>query len=141
MHRGFARSLVVGAVLLVPTLAFAWANEQQFVTRVHKHEFSRVSLSGEGCIVKARLSFDAPAEAYASETAARNYYRFHARIKLDSGHLLLTDVFHNQTPGPHTFDYQEDTTAHGCWAKGESHAFGVDVEGCRGRGCTPAAFK
>ena len=91
--------------------------------------------------MKARLFFDAPAEAYESETASRNYYRFHARIKLDSEHVLLTGVFHNQKPGPHVFDYQEDTTANGCWAKSDSHARAVDVEGCRGRGCVPAPFE
>jgi len=141
MQRRFARSIIVSAALLVPTLALAWTNEQQFVTRVHKHEFSRVLLSAEGCTIKARLFFEAPAEAYESETASRNHYRFHARIKLDSEHVLLSGVFYNQTPGAHVYDYQEDTTAHGCWAKRESHAFGVDVEGCRSRGCTPAPFK
>ncbi|HEY3256685.1 MAG TPA: hypothetical protein VGJ91_22160 [Polyangiaceae bacterium] len=141
MHQQFARSIIVSAGLLLPALALAWTQEQQFAARVHKHEFSRVLLSGEGCTVKARLFFDAPAEAYEHELASKNYYRFHARIKLDAEHVLLTGVFHNQTPGAHFFDYQEDTTAHGCWAKRESHVFGVDVEGCRGRGCTPAPFK
>ncbi|MEI9937805.1 MAG: hypothetical protein WDO69_11355 [Pseudomonadota bacterium] len=141
MDRRFARSIIVSAALLVPTLALAWTQEQEFVTRVHKHEFSRVVLTGDGCTIKVRLFFDAPAEAYENETASRNYYRFHARIKLDSAHVLLTEVFHNQTPGAHVYEYQEDTTAHGCWAKSESHARGVDVEGCRGRGCTPAPFK
>ena len=141
MHRLFSRSIIVSAALLVPALAVAWTQEQQFAARVHKHEFSRVRLSAEGCTIKARLFFDAPAEAYESETAQRNHYRFHARIKLDSERVLLTGVFFNQTPGPHVYDYQEDTTAHGCWAKREGHAFGVDVEGCRGRGCTPAPFK
>ena len=141
MHQLFARSIIVSAALLVPALALAWTQEQQFAARVHKHEFSRVRLSAEGCTIKARLFFDAPAEAYESETAQRNYYRFHARIKLDSEHVLLTGVFHNQKPGQQVYDYQEDTAAHGCWAKSESHAFGVDVEGCRGRGCTPAPFK
>jgi hypothetical protein len=140
MFRRFVGSLTVGALLL-PALAYAWTQEQEFSARVHKHAFSRVQLSAEGCIVKARLFFDAPAEAYESETASRNYYRFHARIKLDSGHLLLTGVFHNQAPGPHQFDYEEDTAGAGCWAKSESHARGVDVEGCRGRGCTPGPFK
>lgn len=140
MHRQFVRSIVVSAGLLVPALAFAWTQEQQFAARVHKHEFSRVVLSGEGCIVKVRLFFDAPAEAYKNEIASKNYYRFHARIKLDSEHVLLTQIFHDQTPGAQVFDYQEDTTAHGCWAKSESHARSVDVEGCRGRGCTPAPF-
>ena len=132
---------MTSVALLVPALAFAWTQEQQFAARVHKHEFSRVVLTGEGCTVKARLFFEAPAEGYESETASRNYYRFHARIKLDSEHVLLTDVFYNQTPGPHVYEYKQDTTAQGCWAKGESHARGVDIEGCRGRGCTPVPFK
>ena len=141
MHRCFARSIIVSAALLVPALAFAWKQEQQFAARVHKHEFSRVLLTGEGCTLKARVFFDAPAEAYESETASRNHYRFHARIKIDSEHILQTRVFYNETSGAHVFDYEEDTTARGCWAKREAHAFGVDVEGCRGRGCTPAPFK
>ena len=141
MHQRFVRAVVVSATLLLPTLALAWTNEQEFVARVHKHEFSRVQLSTDGCTLKARLCFDAPAEAYESDTASRNHYRFHARIKLDSEHVLLTNIFYNETPGAHVFDYREDTTEKGCWAKSESHARSVDVEGCRGRGCTPAAFK
>ncbi|HEX2670781.1 MAG TPA: hypothetical protein VHM25_07915 [Polyangiaceae bacterium] len=140
MHRRIVRSILATALLL-PALAYAWSNEQEFSARVHKHAFSRVQLSSEGCVLKARLFFDAPAEAYESESPARNYYRFHGRIKLDTEHVMLTGVFHNQTPGPHQFDYREDTTAAGCWAKAESHARAVDVEGCRGRGCTPAPFK
>lgn len=140
MYRRLLGPLVSGALLL-PALAYAWTQEQQFEARVHKHEFSRVRLSAEGCVVTARLFFDAPSEAYASDSPARNYYRFHARIKLDAKHVLLTGVFHNQTPGPHQFDYREDTTADGCWAKTESHVQGVEVEGCRGRGCNPAPFK
>ncbi|MEI9947404.1 MAG: hypothetical protein WDO74_00035 [Pseudomonadota bacterium] len=139
--RRFFRAITLSAALLVPALAGAWTQEQAFGARVHKHEFSRVQLTGEGCTVQARLFFDAPTDAYESETAARNYYRFHARIKLDSAHVLLTEVFYSQTPGPHVYEYREDTTPRGCWAKRESHAFGVDVEGCRGRGCTPAPFK
>lgn len=142
MFPRLARSTIVCAVLLsLPSLADAWTQDQPFGARVHKHEFSRVLLTAEGCTVTARLFFDAPAEAYPSETASRNYYRFHARIKLDNEHVLFSGVFHNQTPGAHVFDFQEDTTASGCWAKGESHPRAVDVEGCRGRGCTPAPFK
>ncbi|HET7541187.1 MAG TPA: hypothetical protein VFK05_15020 [Polyangiaceae bacterium] len=140
MYWRFARSLAACALLL-PALAYAWTQEQQFEARVHKHEFSRVVLSAEGCVLQAHLFFDAPSEAYKSESASKNYYRFHARIKLDSKHVLLTGVFHNQTPGPHQLDYREDTTDSGCWAKDESHVQAVDVEGCRGRGCTPAPFK
>ena len=140
MHRPLARSLILGGLLL-PALGYAWTDDQGFNARVHQHAFSRVQLSARGCVVQARLFFDAPKEAYESETASRNYYRFHARIKLDTEHVLLTGYFYNQAPGPHQFDYREDTTAAGCWAKSENHARAVDVEGCRGRGCTPSPFK
>lgn len=141
MPQRFVRAVAVSATLLLPALALAWTQDQEFAARVHKHEFSRVQLSADGCTLKARLFFDAPAEAYESETASRNHYRFHARIKLDSEHVVLTGIFYNETPGAHSYEYREDTTAQGCWAKTESHPRGVDVEGCRGRGCTPAPFK
>jgi hypothetical protein len=91
--------------------------------------------------VKLRLFFDAPEEAFKNEDASRNFYRFHARIKLDAGHVILTRIFHNEAPGARTYDYEEDTSSAGCWGKTESHVQGVDVEGCRGRGCTPEPFK
>lgn len=134
--------LIVGsAACLVPALALAWTQEAQFGARVHKHEFSRVSLTAVGCTIKARVFFDAPDEAYKDPTPSRNYYRFHARIKLDSEHALITRVFHNDAPGARVYDYEQDTSAEGCWAKTESHPRDVDVEGCRGRGCTPEPFK
>ena len=133
--------LAASAALLVPALAFAWTQEAPFSARVHKHEFSRVTLTAEGCTFKARLFFDAPAEAYKDEVPSRDYYRFHARIKLDSERVVITRFFHNDAPGARVYDYEQDTTSDGCWAKVESHPRGVDVEGCRGRGCTPEPFK
>jgi hypothetical protein len=141
MNRRISGVLVAGMALLVPTLASAWAAEANFSARVHKHEFSRVTLNAAGCTAKVRVFFDAPEEAYKDDVPARNYYRFHARIKLDSGHQVVTRVFHNDGPGARIYDYEQDTTADGCWAKSDSHAQGVDVEGCRGRGCTPEPFK
>jgi hypothetical protein len=133
--------LAASAALLAPALALAWTQSADFGARVHKHEFSRVVLTGEGCMLKARVFFDAPEEAYKDDIASRNYYRFHARIKLDSEHVVLTRFFHNDAPGARVYDYEQDTTSEGCWAKTESHARGVDVEGCRGRGCRPEPFK
>jgi hypothetical protein len=130
-----------GVALLVPTLAFAWNQQADFGARVHKHQFSRVTLTVLGCTLKARLFFDAPEEAYKDEIASRNYYRFHARIKLDSAHVVETRVFHNDAPGARVYDYEQDTTNDGCWARAEVHPQGVDVEGCRGRGCNPEPFK
>jgi hypothetical protein len=133
--------LVASAALLVPALGLAWSQDAQFGARVHKHEFSRAMLTASGCTFKVRLFFDAPEEAYKNEDPSRNYYRFHARIKLDTDHVIMTRFFHNDAPGARVYDYEEDTTSAGCWAKTESHARGVDVEGCRGRGCTPEPFK
>ena len=132
---------VIMAGVLLPGLAFGWTERAPFGARVHKHEFSSVLLSNEGCTLKTRLFFDAPEEAYKDEIASKNYYRFHARIRLDDSHSVITRVFHNDAPGAREYDYDEDTTSAGCWAKTEAHARGVDVEGCRGRGCKPEPFK
>jgi hypothetical protein len=133
--------LAASAALLVPALAFAWAQEAPFSAHVHKHEFSRVTLTAVGCTIKARVFFDAPPEAYKDEAPSRNYYRFHARIQLDTQHVVITRFFHNDAPGARVYDYDQDTTSEGCWAKTESHPRDVKVEGCRGRGCTPEPFK
>ncbi len=133
--------LGAGAALLAPTLAFAWTAEAPFDARVHQHEFSRVVLTGVGCVLKTRVFFDAPDEAYKDDIVSRNYYRFHARIKLAGGHVVVTRYFHNDAPGARVYDYDQDTTAEGCWAKTEGHAQAVNVEGCRGRGCKPEDFK
>jgi hypothetical protein len=131
----------LAAALLVPSLALAWSQEGPFSARVHQHEFSRVTLTAVDCTIKTRLFFDAPEEAYKDAAPSRNYYRFHARIELDSEHLVITHFFHNDTPGARVYDYEQDTTAEGCWAKTESRPRDVNVEGCRGRGCTPEPFK
>lgn len=139
-NRPFA-VLAASAALLVPALALAWNQEAQFGARVHKHQFSRVLLEGKECSLKLRIFFDAPEEAYKDDAQGRNYFRFHARIKLDSNRVVLTRIFHNDAPGAREYDYEQDTTSEGCWAKTESHVRAVDVEGCRGRGCKPEDFK
>jgi hypothetical protein len=141
VHSRICGTLTATAALLVSALGLAWSQEAPFDAHVHKHAFSRVTLTATDCTVKVRLFFDAPVEAYKNEDPSRNYYRFHARIKLDSEHVILTRYFHNDAPGAHVYDYEEDTTAAGCWAKTESHVRAVNVEGCRGRGCTPEPFK
>jgi hypothetical protein len=133
--------VVLSAALVLPSLALAWSKEATFMARVHKHEFSRATVDSEQCLLKLRVFFDAPEAAYQSETRSRNEYRFHARVNLDAGHTLLTPVFRNLTPGAHSFDYVKDTAGEGCWARTELKIFGVDVEGCRGAGCTPEPFK
>ena len=134
-------ALVMVVALFVPALGLAWSQEATFMARVHKHEFSRATVESEGCLLKLHLFFDAPESAYKSETKARNEYRFHARVNMDGGHALLTPVFHSLAPGSRTYDYAQDTTSEGCWAKSEAKIFGLDVEGCRGASCTPEPFK
>ena len=134
-------ALVTGAALFAPTLALAWSKEASFLARVHKHEFTRATVESDGCVLKLRLFFEAPESAYQSEVKARNEYRFHARVNVEGGHRLLTPVFQSLTPGKRSYDYAKDTTSEGCWAKSEAKIFGVDVEGCRGAGCTPESFK
>jgi hypothetical protein len=124
--------------LAVPAGAWAWSLGWDFDTSVHGHEFSRVSLESSGCDVKVQLLFAAPTDGYASESPARNVYRFHARIKLDGGHSLATRVFNNREPGARAYSYVQSTQAEGCWAKGARKLQGIDVEGCRGVGCKPA---
>jgi hypothetical protein len=132
---------MTAAALFAPALALAWSKEASFLARVHKHEFTRAAMESAGCVLKLRLFFDAPESAYQSDVKARNEYRFHARVNLDGGKALLTPVFHSLTPGKRSYDYAKDTTSEGCWAKPEAKIFGVDVEGCRGAGCTPEPFK
>jgi hypothetical protein len=133
--------LVTAATLCVPALSLAWNKEVSFLARVHKHEFTRATVESDGCALKLRLFFEAPESAYQSDVKARNEYRFHARVNLDGGNALFTPVFRSLTPGKRSYDYAKDTASEGCWAKSETKIFGVDVEGCRGAGCTPEPFK
>lgn len=129
------------AVLAAPVAALAWSQSASFETRVHGHAFSRVTLESRGCELGVQLPFDAPQKAYEHEAAARNIYRFHARIKLDKGHTFETVVFQNSVPGARSYSYVKDTTAEGCWAKDPHQLRAVDVEGCRGGGCKPEPFR
>src|SRR5260221_13742826 len=128
-------------VFLLPALALAWTQSADFETHIHGHAFSRVTLETNGCELKVRVLFDAPEAAYKNESPARNFYRFHARIKLDDGRAVETRVFSNSAPGARAYSYVQDTTADACWAKGDHKIRGIDVEGCRGSGCAPDPFK
>jgi hypothetical protein len=129
--------LVATAILSVPTLALAWTQSALFDVTVHKHLFERVAVDSQDCALRTQISFSAPAEAYKSG----NYYRFKARIRLDAGHEVTTRVFGNSGAGARTYSFSYDTSAEGCWAKVDHKFKGFDVEGCRGRGCTPDAFR
>lgn len=138
-RKSWVAPLAALTFVLAPATALAWSQAASFETHVHGHAFSRVSLESSECSVKVRLFFDAPEAAYKNE--ARNFYRFHARIKLDDGHAILTRVFSNSAPGAREYDYVADTKPDGCFAKAERSVRGVDIEGCRGVGCTPEPFK
>lgn len=136
------QSLIIAASLLVcPALAAAWTSGSPFSAKVHQHEFARVDAKNEGCKVQAKLSFTAPESAYREPAAVRNYYRFKARIRFASGKNALSPTFFSKKPGNHSFIFEHDTTSEACWGKAEQKIIGVDVEGCRGKGCTVQPFK
>jgi hypothetical protein len=129
------------ALLSLPAIGFAWTQQANFETHIHGHEFYRVTVETTGCELKMRVLFTAPEAAYKNEFPAKNFYRFHARLKLDSEHSAVTRIFSNSAPGTRGYNFVLDTTADGCWAKPDQKIRGIDVEGCRGAGCTPEPFK
>jgi hypothetical protein len=136
-----AAAAATGALLLVPAVAFGWAQRANFETRIHGHEFYRVVVETNQCELKMRVLFTAPQAGYEHESPARNFYRFHARLQLDQGRDVVTRIFSNAAPGTRGYNYVLDTSADACWAKQEHKIRGVDIEGCRGSGCTPEPFK
>ena len=136
-----ASALAMTALLLTPLAALGWKQGADFETRIHGHEFARVTLESEQCDVKVRVLFNAPEDGYKSEAPARNLYRFHARIKLDDGRAVMSRVFSNSAAGWRAYTYTLDTKPDGCWAKDERKVQGIDIEGCRGAGCKPEPFK
>src|SRR3954467_9004570 len=133
--------LALLAFVVAPASAWAWSHEAKFETHIHGHEFSRVTLGSNDCALDVSVFFDAPEAAYKHESPARNFYRFHARIKLDDGRAIITRVFSNSAPGARVYSYVDDTKPDGCFAKEAHKIQGIDVEGCRGAGCTPDPFK
>jgi hypothetical protein len=129
------------ALLVVPAVAFAWGQQADFETHIHGHEFYRVSVESNQCELKMRVLFTAPEARYKNEFPAKNFYRFHVRLRLEEERNVVTRMFSNSAPGTRGYNYVLDTTAEGCWAKQEHKIRGVDIEGCRGAGCTPEPFK
>jgi hypothetical protein len=130
------RSLAA-SLLLLPSLAFAWKQEAQFGATVHEHKFKRVVVESSDCNLEYALYFSAPAAGYSSGSPDRDYYRYRARINLKGGKIVLSPVFGNRAAGERVYRRSYDTTADGCWAKEQQKVTGVDVEACRGKGCTP----
>jgi hypothetical protein len=54
---------------------------------------------------------------------------------------MLSPIFFSQKPGDHRFAFSFDTTRDGCWARSDQRVIGVDVEGCRGKGCNVEPFQ
>lgn len=137
----FHVAAMTAAVFIVPAVAFAWSQQADFETHIHGHEFYRVSVESNQCQLKVRVLFTAPEAGYKNEFPAKNFYRFHVRLRLDEERNVVTRIFSNSAPGTRGYSYVDDTTADGCWAKQEHKIRGVDIEGCRGTGCTPEPFK
>jgi hypothetical protein len=132
-----ACSLFVLALFGLST-SVAGAEKAEVSVRTHGHRFHHVAFDTSGCTVKYRLFFDAPAEAYANP--AKAHFQFKARLRMQSGKSVVSLIFGNHGGGERVYERDYDTSSEGCWAKEPQKLAGVDVEACRGRGCTPAAF-
>jgi hypothetical protein len=137
LTRPLLRSFVLLTVLASPAVALAWTQKAPFGVKVHDHALHSVELGATECSLDYKLFFNAPAEGYSSRAGNRNYYLFRARIKLQSGKRVTVPVFGNAGPGERVYERSYDTSSEGCWAKEPQKLLGVDVEACRGRGCTP----
>lgn len=136
------RSLWVGvACVLASATALAWTSASPFSAKVLGHEFKHVAVENEGCNVKTSLKFSAPEGQYQHPAEVRNYYRFKARVRFASGKSAISPIFFSQRAGEHKFDFNYDTTRDACWSRSEQKVMGVDVEGCRGKGCTVDPFQ
>jgi hypothetical protein len=137
LARPVLRSLALVAVIASPAAALAWSQKAPFGVKVHDHALHDVELAATGCSLEYKLFFSAPADGYSSRAENRNYYVFRTRIKLQSGKRVTVPEFGNAAAGERVYARSFDTTSEGCWAKEAQKLLGVDVEACRGRGCTP----
>jgi hypothetical protein len=128
-------ALAASTVTLAAGDACAWQQTMPFTASVNGHEFDRVVLRGDGCKVHVELYFSAPAAAYESRAKQRNVHRFVVRVQLADGNALRIGPFTNTAAGPRRHRASQDTSARGCWAKGEPQVRSVNVNGCRGKGC------
>jgi hypothetical protein len=140
MRHRLLRLALTLSVLALSGAALAWSGKAPFTAMVHDHEYHDVALESDGCKVRYRLYFNAPEARYAEKNGVRGYYRFKARIKLHGDKTVTSPVFGNSGAGERVYAAAYDTTSEGCWAKDAQKLAGVDVEGCRGRDCTPAPF-
>jgi hypothetical protein len=134
---GFALTAVCGVTML----AQAWEFKAPFRAMVHNHQFEAVRMWNEGCELKVRLVFDAPATQYSSSEPARNVHRFRARLRMRDNVMVHSPEFVNRAPGRRAYTFTRDTREGGCWAEQELKLQAVDVEGCRGLGCRVDDFR
>jgi hypothetical protein len=132
----------VGLSAALASAAEAWSDEADVGVRVNGHEFHHVSVQGHDCTLTVHVAFDAPDKGYGDpKNTVRNYHRFQARVKLAKGQTVDSPVFSNTTPGAHTFTFDHDTAADGCWVKEPNKVVKLDVIGCRGKGCDLGQFE
>lgn len=138
-----ARSGVAAACLLLAPAAqaaSAWWEEAQIRVKVHEHAFHRVTANAVGCVLRVRLYFKAPEEAYRDSASERNHYRFRARVVLSDSRSFDSEAFDNAVGGARVFAFSHDTAKEGCWAEREHSLRKVDVHACRGQVCWPESF-
>ena len=112
-----------------------------FSATVWSHRFSEVRVEAADCSVKVSVTYDAPASAYKSRLASMIHYRFKARARFASGVKAAGPVFSSSKPGAQSHTFSFDTSGEGCWAREKQALVAMDVEGCRGEGCTVEPFK
>jgi hypothetical protein len=143
-HR-WVRAVSALALLSCSAVAMAgddgWSQKVPTGVTVHEHSFERLEAAASGCSFEVKLTFDAPAGAYADKkNLVRNDYIFRARVRLDDGRAVDTNLFFNRHPGKRSYTYRLDTTGDGCWTKEKRKVVKLDVEACRGKRCKVEDF-
>jgi hypothetical protein len=138
----FALAASLGLAPALTSADTSWKADAGPTATVHGHTFDRVRLEGGGCEGTLTLDFDAPPEAYADKrNPVRNQYWFKARVGLADGRKLETPAFRNQGAGRRTYATSRVTgEPDACWASKKGRIVKLDVNGCRGPGCTIEPF-
>ena len=131
----------MAAIVGAAGVAWGWGSSVLFSASVWGHKFSEVLVEAVDCSVKVRVKYDAPSNAYKSRLADMNHYRFKARARFASGAKAQGPVFSSTKPGAEAHTFSFDSSAEGCWARQKQALVAMDVEGCRGVGCTVEPFK
>lgn len=114
----------------------AWVRKAPITALVNGHRFHHVEVRGNGCQVVFTLRFTAPPKLYANPSASASYFRFRGDIELEEGLKVDTGPFFNRKPGARKYTGSYDTSADGCWSKSIKGLRRVDIDGCRGKGCS-----